>query len=391
MSMVRTLFLFGSLLPPHLVASYPEASEGPNWFQLSLLQGMVQAGLKEAVAVTALPIRAVPIPRAPIVRTQRWRLDDSIRVIVPGFLNLPPGKPLLVHASLRHAALDLAPDVRPDVVVAYNPAAGSGSAALATARRLGVPFVCIVADLDRPDTQSSLLRKYQARWAERVAGQADGMITVSGHTPRDLGTTCPWIKLDGGLAPGWEVLPEVGVRTKTVVFTGRANRASGIMLLVAALRHIPDPDIRLIISGRGGLEREIRQAARSDPRINIAGFLDRQQWRNLLASATALVNPRLSDQLENRYNFPSKLIEYLAAGRPVITTLSGDLDPEYLDVTIPLLEETPGGLAALMQKTLDRPADEMADLGARGREFVLREKTWGRQAKRVHEFIGSLI
>jgi glycosyltransferase involved in cell wall biosynthesis len=162
------------------------------------------------------------------------------------------------------------------------------------------------------------------------------------------------------------------------------------MLLVAALRHISDPDIRLIISGRGGLEREIRQAARSDPRITVAGFLDRQQWRSLLVSATALVNPRLSDHVENRYNFPSKLIDYLAAGRPVITTLSGDLDPEYLEVTVPLLEETPGGLAALLQETIDRPGDELAELGARGREFVLREKNWGRQAKRVYEFIGSL-
>jgi glycosyltransferase involved in cell wall biosynthesis len=373
MSTVRTLFLFGSLLPPHLVASYPEAAEGPNWFQLSLLHGLVEGGLEDAVAVTALPIRAVPIPRAPVVRAQRWRLDDSIKVMVPGFPNLPPVKPFFVHARLRHAALDLAAAIRPDVVVAYNPAAGSGSAALATARRLGVPFVCIVADLDRPDTQSSPLRRYQARWAERVAGQTDGMIALSGHTPRDLGATCPWIKLDGGLAPGWDVLPEVPIRKKTVVFTGRANRASGIMLLVAALRHISDPDIRLIISGRGGLEREIRQAARSDPRITVAGFLDRQQWRSLLVSATALVNPRLSDHVENRYNFPSKLLDYLAAGRPVITTLSGDLDPEYLEVTVPLLEETPGGLAALLQETIDRPGDELAELGARGREFVLRE------------------
>jgi glycosyltransferase involved in cell wall biosynthesis len=354
------------------------------------LQGLVEAGLEEAVAVTALPIRAVPIPRAPLVRTQRWRLDDSIRVIVPGFPNLPPAKPPLVHARLRHAALNLAAETRPDVVVAYNPAAGSGSAALATARRLGVPFVCIVADLARPDTQSSRLRRYQARWAERVAAQADGMIALSGHTPRDLDTTCRWIKLDGGLAPGWEELPQVEVQQKKVVFTGTASLAGGIMLLVDSLRFVPDPDIRLTISGRGGLERELRQAARSDPRIAIAGFLDRQQWRSLVASAAVLVNPRLSDQPENRYNFPSKLIDYLATGRPVITTLSGDLEPEYLEVTIPLYEETPRALAALLQETLARPADKLADLGARGREFVLREKGWERQAKRVYEFIGSL-
>jgi glycosyltransferase involved in cell wall biosynthesis len=213
------------------------------------------------------------------------------------------------------------------------------------------------------------------------------MIALSGHAPRDLGATCQWIKLDGGLAPGWEELPEVEVREKTVVFTGRANPASGIMLLVDSLRHIPDPDLRLIISGRGGLERELRQAARSDPRITVAGFLDRQEWRTLLTSATVLVNPRLSNQLENRYNFPSKLIDYLAAGRPVITTLSGDLDPEYLEIAIPLHEETPRALAALLQETFARPADELANLGADGREFVLREKGWERQAKRVYEFI----
>jgi glycosyltransferase involved in cell wall biosynthesis len=389
-SRIGRLFFFGSLLPPQEVASHPEASEGTNWFQLSLLRGLMEAGLEEAMVVTALPIRTLPVPRLPFVLTKRWRLDDHIKIIVPGFVNLPPVKPIIVHARLRRAALDLASALRPEVVVAYNPAAGSGSAALATARRLHLPFVCIVADFDRPDAQGSPLRRYQARWAKHVARHADGMVALSGHAPRDLDIARPWIKLDGGLAPGWEQLPDVVPRERTVVFTGRANSASGIMVLVHSLRLIPDPDVRLVISGRGGLERELRRAAQSDPRITIAGFMDRQSWRRLIASATVLVNPRLSSELENRYNFPSKIIDYLAAGRPVITTLCGDLDPEYLKVTIPLHEETPQALADLLSETLARPAEQLTNLGARGREFVLRERTWERQAKRVYEFIGTL-
>jgi glycosyltransferase involved in cell wall biosynthesis len=113
--------------------------------------------------------------------------------------------------------------------------------------------------------------------------------------------------------------------------------------------------------------------------------------QRLLASGTVLVNPRLSSERENRFNFPSKILDYLASGRPVVTTLAGDLDAVYRRIAIPLLEETPESLARLLVDLCSRPERELAEMGARGRDFVLSERRWGSQGRRVYDLVERVI
>lgn len=386
---MKRILSFGSLVHPDAVARIPEASEAANRFQMGLLSGLRSAGVAEAVGVTAFPIASVP-PRKVIVRSQRWSVGDGIGVIAPGFVNLPPLKPLSVHRALRSAGLEAAADGAVDAVLSYNATPGPGSAALAVARRLGVPFVCVVADYSRRHPRSPL-REAEFRWHTRIIQASDALVVLSGHTVADLGLSVPWIKLDGGLSGDWEALPATEALPRTVVFAGTPTYASGALMLLEAFIEMDDAASRLIFTGRGGLEEEIRAAAASDPRIQIKGFLDRAEMQEVLASATVLVNPRLSSEEENRFNFPSKMLDYLASARPALTTLAGDLDPVYREVAIPITEETPAGLARLLASTLARPPAELTALGQRGRDFVLGERRWRDQAVRVYDLLSALI
>ena len=126
------------------------------------------------------------------------------------------------------------------------------------------------------------------------------------------------------------------------MFSGTLTEVGGILWLLEAFATIPDPNLALWITGRGDLVSRVEQAARDDRRIRYLGFVDREQLLELYGQASILANPRPSWLPEHRYNFPSKLIQYMATGRPVITTETGDVG-EYEPFVYLLREEHRGG------------------------------------------------
>lgn len=388
MSRVRRVLFFGSMVDSAAVRSLPEVSEAANRFQLGVLQGLLEVGVERVIAVTALPVTARRPGRGARTPSYRWNPHPGLDIVAPSYLNVAPFKPFAVHTRLRHVGLH-ADAIRPDAVLCYNPVPGSASAGLAVARKLKIPFITIAADFAMPSTMSGL-RAAQARWSLRILRASDGIIVLSGHTVGDTGFDGPWTKVDGGVTDDWDDPPPVALVAKSIVYAGTPAEVSGTRLLLAAFRVLPDQDARLVVSGRGGLEEEVRTAAAADPRIRFVGFLDRGELQRLLRTAAVLVNPRESRFPENRYNFPAKLLDYLASGRPAITTLAGDLDPEYRRVTVPLVEETPEALAGLIHTLLQKPEAELAAIGAAGRELVLTTRRWEDLATRILDFVESI-
>jgi glycosyltransferase involved in cell wall biosynthesis len=152
---------------------------------------------------------------------------------------------------------------------------------------------------------------------------------------------------------------------------------------------VKDTTLEFWFSGRGTLEEKLKRQAASDTRIRFFGFVTEQQYSEMLQRAALLVNPRPSRLLENRYNFPSKLMEYLAAGRPIISTATSDVAEHYGSDVIVLEDETPQGLAHCIERSIAVPARERADVGARGRAAV-EGVTWRTQAENILAFIDTL-
>jgi glycosyltransferase involved in cell wall biosynthesis len=110
------------------------------------------------------------------------------------------------------------------------------------------------------------------------------------------------------------------------------------------------------------------------------------EYSTMLQKAAVLVNPRPSRLLENRYNFPSKLMEYMASGRPILSTATSDVAEHYGSGLIVLEDETPQGLARCLERSVALPAGTRAALGARARAAV-DGATWRIEAERILAFI----
>jgi glycosyltransferase involved in cell wall biosynthesis len=112
--------------------------------------------------------------------------------------------------------------------------------------------------------------------------------------------------------------------------------------------------------------------------------------RELYARAAVLVNPLVTRYASARYIFPSKLLEYMATGTPVLTTMPPDVAAEYAEYVYGF-HETPEELAAAIERVLELPVGDRDAFGARARAFVLEKKNWRTQGERVTAFIAEVM
>lgn len=105
---------------------------------------------------------------------------------------------------------------------------------------------------------------------------------------------------------------------KTIVYTGKLNYAFGALSLVKAFHEISDPSIRLVICGSGEAKDDISKIASIDARIEFKGQVSSDEARQCILNGDILVNPRPNDSGYTKYSFPSKIIDYLTTGNPVV-------------------------------------------------------------------------
>jgi glycosyltransferase involved in cell wall biosynthesis len=133
------------------------------------------------------------------------------------------------------------------------------------------------------------------------------------------------------------------------------------------------PECRITVTGiEPGMTAEIARReglaeALTDGRIVAAGHLPRESLLEAYRDASALLVP-LHDDLESRARFPTKLGEYLAAARPVVTNAVGEI-PRFLSHDRTAYLSAPGdvaGFAACLLDVLD-DREKAARIGLAGR------------------------
>jgi glycosyltransferase involved in cell wall biosynthesis len=114
-----------------------------------------------------------------------------------------------------------------------------------------------------------------------------------------------------------------------VVYTGSIELGYGIESLLQAFEKIDDQNFVLKIAGNGTAVGLVQSAARRDSRIQYRGVISNKETMLLQREATLLVNPRVDVGEYTKYSFPSKTIEYLASGNPVLMHRLPGVPKEY--------------------------------------------------------------
>ena len=175
---------------------------------------------------------------------------------------------------------------------------------------------------------------------------------------------------------------------KIVIYAGGLYEEYGIKYLIDGFKMLDDKDVELHLFGHGPMVNEIEEEIKRDGRIRFFGIVHNSKVVEAELQATLLVNPRPTVEDFTKYSFPSKKMEYMVSGTPVLTTNLPGMPKEYHDYVYLLEDESAQGVSQVLKKLLvDTPASELKDKGLSAKQFVLKNKNNIFQSKRVIDFI----
>ena len=270
------------------------------------------------------------------------------------------------------------------VVDCLNQMAGLG--AMLAARLRGKPCIGIVTDLPQfmGSGASFAVSRYLIRHCTGYVLLTEAMNAVVNPTGK------PHVVLEGHADAAMEQCrPSLERKAckRICLYAGSINRIYGIGMLVEGFLLANLPDVELHIYGSGDYEQELTEIAEKHPNITYGGLLLPSQVVEKEMEAALLVNPRPSDEEFVRYSFPSKTMEYMSTGTPVLMTKLPCLPKEYLPHLYLIEQETPEGVARALRDTLAKDDETLFQKGIGARNFVLKERSNVIQAKKVLDML----
>ncbi len=208
-----------------------------------------------------------------------------------------------------------------DIVLFYNIGYAAWGLADAVKRR-GIKNALILADHTGADECKNIVRKVMAKKTESEFKKFDKAILLSNKAQSLLSGECKILLAEGGV--DLQVYKDFCIphssHRKKILYSGMLSYVTGVDLLLEAFSHIDSQNIDLCITGKGELSNNVKSAMKADSRIEFKGFVSNDEYYHILNDSDIVVNPRNMSFGQNRNNFPSKVLEYLASGRIVVST-----------------------------------------------------------------------
>lgn len=365
------------------------------------------SGLEETTEKTINLINNTQIPSFPhypkiFFRRQIWSHTEGAKDINCGFINLPVLKHLsrtvTTFAALRQAVCETEESL---CILTYDLHFGI-SLALRLAKRL-FPSVHICAVL--PDIPNMVILasnhgknmlKGRLRAAVKMSfiRQFDSYVLLT-EQMRELPVFAgkPSVIVEGIYKNHQPTVLSRESGKKVILYTGQLNPAYGIETLLRAFEALyrVDQNYELWICGSGGLENYIRNMAKKCRGLQYFGYVGPEAIRTYQAQATVLVNPRQNNDTFSKYAFPSKTMEYLASGRPVVGYKLDGIPAEYDDYIQYVSGNSTGDLRDKLVEICELPQEARDEIGKKGREFILRKKNPKVQCEKIMGMLHEML
>ncbi len=302
------------------------------------------------------------------------------------------GEAARIGAFLRYAARATRLALRPgwDLVIASSTPLSVALPALLARRMRGTPFLFEIRDpwpelpaamgLRRPLLLRGMERLARAacREAAAVVALTEGMAETARRrgTPSGrlhvIGQGCD-LDLFGPQIPPWRPEP-AGGGEMLAVYAGAHGRANGLhLLLEVAARLREERRIRLLLVGEGGEKPALmaEAAARGLANVSFLDPLPKPELARLLAGAQVGLLCLAPVPAFAEWTAPNKLMDYLAAGRPVLSNVPGEAARLLAAGGCGETHAEAAGLALALRRLADQPMQREA-MGVAARRLAER-------------------
>ena len=273
-----------------------------------------------------------------------------------------------------------------DIVIMYNMIYAYFGLCEKIRKRNGIP-VLLLADYTDVREEKGFLKKMYAQFCAYEFKKFRRVISLAPLPIEMFSDNTIHIDICGGINfESFKKIKRPMPGKINIMYAGLLNNVTGVDMLIEAIKLVQSPDVSFWFSGKGELENRIQELEKEDSRVKYMGFMNSDEYYTKLNEAHIFVNPRNMSLRQNMNNFPSKILEYLATGRIIVSTKFSGC--ELFENNIIWSDSNPESIAKALSKAIEDYMQIYTDTYERNTALA-QKYDWTVQARRIVDFIND--
>lgn len=158
-------------------------------------------------------------------------------------------------------------------------------------------------------------------------------------------------------------------------YAGGLTKEANLEAFIKAVKMTKRTDVRFVIMGTGPEEQNIKKITSEFDFVDFRGMCNHSDVIKQLVSSDLLVIPRSTCFEYTKFSCPSKLLEYMGSGVPVVTTHLAGIPDDYIPHVFLFEDDSAEGMMRTLNKILSLPSDVLIEKGISARSFLEKEKS----------------
>ncbi len=392
---MNILCLMG-LFPKEYRGTIEKNSKGGIQYAADKLQHAIVEGLDSVDGVNVSIINSLYIGSYPKryrrmkIPTFKFKHSESCNGINVGFCNLTGIKGVSRYSSIKKVIKKWAKTEGEKSLLIYALTTPFCNIAQYVKNKFPNIKVCIVVP-DLPEYMNPyamenncvyrILKKMQIKSIKKCIKKVDAYVLLTDAMKEWFDNKITYTVVEGIASGANSCKYEVVQKEKNILYAGGIKREYGIIDLANAFAMINNPDWKLVVFGTGDAINELKTIALKCPNIIIRGVVPNQVVIEEQRKATVLVNPR-KNQIFTKYSFPSKILEYMSSGTPMLAYKLDGIPSEYDEYFFHIRDEEDGMKNAL-ETVMNLSDEERNAMGYKAKEFVIEHKNAKKQCEKI--------
>lgn len=379
-----------------LKESRVKASAAPQAFETAFVKGLIENGVKsEDVEIFSCPMIA-SFPGSRIIRwgAKKQKLLDTYDVTWIPTINIQ-GLKMVSQEKFSKNIIEKwfveNAKTKDKCVLLYSLYKPVLKNVLYLCSKYGCKCFSFVPDLPRHMylNKTGIRAFFANRYVEKavaIQGRLDGYIYLTEAMKEEIAPEKPYIVVEG-VADTSVFAHWVNERNNNVImYAGAISARYGFQNLITAFSSL-NGDYELHIYGYGDYVAELEEKAKKDTRIKYFGRCPREEILKKESEAALLVNVRNPDDEFTKFSFPSKTMEYMLSGTPLLTSRLPGIPDAYFDYCLSIDDNEPESIKTMIEFFFSLSEDERFYMGRNARAFIKTQKNHKVQAERVLDFL----
>ncbi|BBV30248.1 glycosyltransferase [Citrobacter werkmanii] len=180
--------------------------------------------------------------------------------------------------------------------------------------------------------------------------------------------------------------PEYLAKKKYFLYTGTLDKRYGIRDLIDSYINASIKDSTLVVAGDGDDREYVENMSFQYANIKYMGQLEHHKAKILQTNAELLINPRSNEGEFTKYSFPSKVIEYMNSGVPILMYKLDGIPESYNDFYFHIVSKNE--LSKKLNEIAAMNRAELELMGKKAKAFIAEQ---GEPVRQVSKLVSLML